>query len=169
MKKLNYLFLSVIAVVFLTLVSCGDDDPGVTPIEAVKERLAGTWAVDASNTTSKVLFGTEDRTDGYTNFALTFNLSGLDIPGGSYTTTLVDEPDPWPSSGTWTFTNPDNITDPAATTFQITRGDGVVIDVNLTETTLELNFSYDQSVHAGDDNRIKAVDGEWTFVLVKQN
>lgn len=169
MKKLNYLFLSVITLTFLTLASCGDDDPGVPPIELVKERLAGTWEVDPNDATSHVSFKGEDRTDFYTTFALTLTPNAKDNPGGSYSTTLVEDPDPWPSNGTWVFTNPDNITTADITNFFITRNDGVLIDVTLTDTKLELVFTYDEAIHDSDNNRVMEVDGEWIFVLVPQN
>lgn len=168
MKKINYLFLPLFAFAFFSLVSCGDDGPETPAYEMVKDRFSATWVVDATKT-NQVLFQSEDRTDSYANFALTVTAGATGVEGGNYSTTLVDEPDPWPSSGSWTFTNVANITDPNASSFSVTRADGVVIQVSgLTETQVVLEFTYDQSTHAQDDNRIKEVDGVWKFTLTKQ-
>lgn len=169
MKKLNYLILLGLSVAFFTFSGCGDDDVQLDPYERVKERLAGTWVIDESGSTSMVVFGgTENRTDAYSGFALTITANAVGDAGGNYTTTTIEEPDPWPSSGTYEIVEPDNITDPNAQTFTVERGDGLLIDVLLTETKLELTFTYDEAAHDQDDNRIKAVDGEWKFVLVPQ-
>ena len=168
MKKINYLFLPFFAFAFFSLVSCGDDGPETPAFEMVKDRLTGTWGVDETQT-NQVVFKTEDRTDSYSGFTLTLTAGGTGEEGGSYSTSLVDELDPWPSSGDWTFTNTDNITDPNTSSFSITRGDGVVIQVSgLSESQVVLEFTYDESTHAQDDNRVSEVTGQWKFVLTKQ-
>lgn len=162
MKKLNNFLLIGIITGFTALVGCGDDNaPEIDPKQAVAERFANTWIV-GTDPASKVLFGSETRTDAYTAFSLTIT------EDNKYTTVEVDDPDPWPNSGSWSFTNPENITSATQNSFSVTRDDGLVMNATLSndDQTLQLTFEFDPETHAGE--RIMAVTGQWTFVLVAQ-
>ena len=162
MNKLNYLLLIGFVLGFMALASCGGDDtPPLDPVEEVTKRFSGTWVVDVADPTSVVMYGSEDRTDAYASFSITFNSNGT----YSTTSAQVDQPTPWPASGGWEFTNPDNITNPEQNSFSITRTDGLVITVNLSgeDSVLDMQFNFDPEVHDGT-----RVDGNWQFVLVAQ-
>ena len=161
MNKIKYLLITTAVVGFFAMTGCGGDDPEVNAVESVTERLTKTWVVDLNNSTSQVLFESENRTDTYDGFKLT-------LAKNSYTTVEVDVLDPWPASGQWQFTDTDNITDPNQNSFSITRGDNLVMNVTLSQddNVMTLNFTYDQATHEGE--RVAAVDGAWTFVLVAE-
>jgi hypothetical protein len=162
MNKLNYFLRTGIIVGLTALAGCGDDNaPEIDPKEAVTERFSNTWIV-GTDATSKVLFGTEPRTDAYSAFSLTIT------EDNTYTTVEVDDPDPWPASGSWSFTNPENITSASQNAFSVTRDDGLIMNATLSnnDKTLQLTFEFDPEIHAGE--RIMAVNGQWTFILVAQ-
>lgn len=161
MNKINFLLLTGIIIGFVGLAGCGDDSgPVINPVDAVTDRFSKIWIVNLTDATSTVMFGTEERTDAYADFQLTIN------DDNTYSTVEISEIDPWPTTGTWQFTDPDDITDPNQNSFFITRGDGLLISVTLSnnDEVIELNFSYDQDIHEGE--RMMAVDGQWKFVLV---
>ena len=163
MKNLKYFLLIAITGAFTALIGCGDkNDPQVDPADAVRERISKTWVVDNTKTANQVMTPAGDRTLDFTNFSLTFT------EDNAYSTTGNPERSPWPASGTWSFTNEDNLTS-TVDTFSITRNDGLVISATLSsnDEQLALSFTYDEALHDGSA-RVNAVDGEWTFILVAQ-
>ena len=160
MKKLSYLLSAGILVAMLAIVGCSKDDGGgITPEDAAGANFAGTWAVGSSGS---VTFDTDDRTSEYTNFTLTVNYSAGQ-GSGTYTATGGQSgASPWPTSGTWSF----NSDTPGAQSFAVTRDDGLVVNVGVTATNLDLNFTFDDGANQG--SRVENVNGSWTFNLVKQ-
>lgn len=162
MNKANYFILIGVILGITALVGCGDDNaPEIDPKEAVTERFSKTWIV-GTDPVSKVLFGAEDRTDAYTDFSLKIT------ENNSYSTVEVADPDPWPASGTWSFASPENITSATQNSFLVTRNDGLIMNATLSDNdeTLTLTFEFNPDVHEGE--RIMAVNGQWTFILVAQ-
>lgn len=162
MKKL--LFISLVTTLGFVLSYCGPDPaPEPTPSELQLEKLAGAYNQSGSRTwtVNEVTFqGSEDRTTEWktTDFRLTFTTSGT-LTGNTYSTSGVVTPGPWPLSGSWSFggtaENP-NIN-------QVLRNDGLEISVSVSETTLSLTFTFDESVHTG--GRVEALSGEYVFTF----
>ena len=163
MKKLNYLLtLAVLGVLFMSVGCDGDDGDDKPAVDVVGEDFQSTW------TATSVQYGSpaEERTSDYSDFTLTIVYSGegagtYSTSGGPKGSGIV----PFANSGTWSFTNPDDVT--TGGSFNITRGDGLVMTVNtLNETTLSLTFEgYDDDVH--ESSRVDAVDGTWSFTFVR--
>lgn len=160
MKKLSYLLSAGVLVAMLAVVGCKKDDGGsITPEDAAGANFAGTWAVGSSGS---VMFDTDDRTTEYSNFTLTVNYSAGQGSGTYSATGGQSGASPWPASGTWSF----NSDTPGAESFAVTRDDGLVVNVALTATDMTMTFTFDDSVNQG--SRVEAVNGSWTFNLVKQ-
>ena len=164
MKKLSYLLSGFVLVALLVASGCGDDDPGGQPAgDVVGQRLDATWTIDATQG-NQVVFASEDRTTDYSTFTLDLSYT-VGQNRGSYTINGGPVGDrPFAStSGTWEFTN--EITDPNATSFQITRSDGVTIQVTtLTDSALSFTFSYDNN---NSGSRTNNLVGQWTFNMVQ--
>ncbi|MDX1629874.1 MAG: hypothetical protein R3345_14300 [Fulvivirga sp.] len=163
MKKLTYLLSAGFLVVLLAAVGCGNDDGGnLSPQDAAGVNFEDTWVV---GTSGSVFFESEDRTADYSNFTLTTVYTAGQGEGTYTTTGGPTGASPWPSSGVWSF----NSNEPDANAFQVTRDDGLVIDVVITGDTMTLNFLFNDASHKTDqEGRIEAVDGNWTFTLSRQ-
>jgi len=160
MKKLSYLLSAGVLVAMLAVVGCKKDDGGgITPEDAAGANFAGTWAVGSSGS---VMFDSDDRTTEYSNFTFTVNYSAGQGSGTYSATGGQSGASPWPASGTWSF----NAESPGAESFAVTRDDGLVVNVALTATDMTMTFTFDDSVNEG--SRVEAVNGNWTFNLVKQ-
>ena len=86
---------------------------------------------------------------------VTFTKTGYMTNSGA---TPDSSPNPWPASGTWKVKG-----DPKVDTgFTITREDGLDITVALTETSLNLRFTFDDDTHK-TGGRNEAVDGAWVM------
>ena len=116
MKKLNYLFSTVILLAVLMTIGCGKDEPSISAEEKLVDKISGTW------TASAVTYNTsDDRTTVYSGFTIT--LSGSKDAGYSYSASVPAAVDFGPfksqTSGGWTFTN--EVTDASASSVGITR------------------------------------------------
>jgi hypothetical protein len=149
MKKLNYLLSAVILLAVLVTVGCSKDDGGPSAEQQVIDRFAKTWTLTSAS------YDDGNVTD-LSGLTLTLSDNFSYSTGGSVTRT----PHPWPSSGTWSFTTP--ITDAAASSFSVTRDDGLVMSVELTDTTLTLNFNFEEGTHS-QTGRTEGIDGQWSM------
>jgi len=147
MKKfLNYLTFALFASLII-FASCGGGDesePSELDIAAEELTTATATLVSVSNTSNGA---TELNWD---DFTITFTGNSA---GGTYTTTGVpaEGEDVWPTNGTWTFTEGSNGS-------SITRQDGTVIGITISDTDLEMSFSYDETIA-----RVKDITGDWVF------
>lgn len=156
-------FLTVIALLCLLLaVSCKKDDPTPPPPEVPGAELAGTWAAERDNAI------TGPAANKFTDFAITITPTTNQV---SYTTTNTGEGDEivFPSSGTFDVEASDNFETGAEI---IRQPDGVPVTSTISNDgqTLTLNFNIDTntaSIDAGNA-RVAGIDGEYTFILDKQ-
>ncbi len=164
MKKLSYLLSGFVLVALFVASGCGDDDGGTPPADVVGQQLDGTWTIDASQTNQVTFETMEDRTDDYATFTLQLNYT-VGQSSGTYEIQGGPAPDrPFPAvSGTWQFTN--DITD-ANASFNITRDDDVVITVSELNTN-ELKFDFTFASGSNSGSRTSAVDGRWSFSMVR--
>lgn len=157
MKKLNYLLSAIVLSGVLFTVGCGGDDaPGITPEQAVLNKLAKTWTI------SSVSF--ENSTSTYADDFAGFTMTLTDAKG--YTTTNSPDFGPFSqnsSSGSWDFVTPP--TDPTVSSFKVTRAaDGLEITIAISDTTMSLTFNFtDDDGDGVHDGREEAVTGAWVF------
>jgi len=157
MKKLNYLLSAVVLLAVLVTVGCSKDDgPGITPEQAVTDRLSKSWDI------SSATLDNQDISD-LTGLTLTIN-DALGYTTNS--TSVARTPNPWPVGGSWAFV--DEITDAADTSFSIRRDDEINIVVALTDTSLTLSFTFDDAIHKGSTGKEEALSGDWVFVFTAQ-
>ena len=130
----------------ISVISCKKDKPEISLQEAAKAKLSTTWILAEG---SSVTLDGEDVTSDYTAFEITFN------PAGTYTT--INGPAAFNTSGTWVF-NGTSLT-------SITRDGDVATTLTLTDTTLMLEFTIDESQIG---SRTTALTGEYVFNLIKE-
>ena len=131
----------------MTTLGCdGDSDPEAEDAsETIKELMVNDGAQWVPNTIMK---------DGYD---VTDQFAGFTLKIGSDQTYEVTNAleTAWPkNTGTWEFADTDGKT--------VRRDDGTLMNVSVTETTLQLVFM------ASVNGRMDGVDGEFTFNLVTQ-
>lgn len=156
MKRLNFLIVLALLGVASFFWQCGSDPaPTKNPQDEQLEKLSKTWKVNSANAVLFSSTGTQQPVSGYDNFEITisgtpgqstFNFNTSGRPPG-----IVG---PWPATGTFTFGSD------FATVF--TRNDGLVITYSVTDTQLQMTFSY---TGAGFTGRVNEVEGNWTFNL----
>ena len=131
-----------------------DKDPEPTPVEpTLKEKATtlmtangGKW--NPAAVTNWVMVEGVNVSDLFKNFTITFTATG-------YTTTGTSPV--WPRVDTWHFKD-DN-----ATSF-IRDSDGKEVTIKVTDTTLEISLTWDQTLY---DGRTKSVAGRHVFTLTK--
>jgi hypothetical protein len=148
MNKIKTTSLTLLLGLFI-LASCKETTPPEPSAREVQMGLlANMWNV-TTGANSVTLDGT-DENGNWDGFTVTFNSDG------SYATSNASDgrDKVWPSQGTWDFKG-----DTGADLNTIIRGDGVSIEIGVTETTLQMSFTYDESIHG----RLGGVDGAWVF------
>lgn len=168
MKKINYLFSSMLIVSFFMLSAskCEKVDPETDNQIAAKALTANTWeATKAVWSESGVdLMQAEDPQ--YTSFTINFtaDTDNADVNGGSFTVTDGGYAFPGNSSDQWEFAS-DKVSDVA--NFTIVRtSDAVEMDVNVSETAATLTVPVAESSTTA---KMYGTTGEITFSLVPQN
>ena len=148
MKKLSYLLSTIVLFSVLLTVGCKKkSDPGPSDEQLQLDRIAKAWTVTAAQ------LGSEDVTDGFTNFSITINDNlGYNASGSTR------DPQPWPSSGSFSFNDGDLNT--------LVRNDGLEMTLNVNDegTTMTLSFTFVEATH--QSGRVEAIDGAWSFNLV---
>lgn len=132
-----------IIVLFLSISSCKDDDSSDSDVQT--QKLTGTWHVGQQGYAKRDGIASNEWND----FTLTF-------AEGRYTTTNTHTA-VWPGQGTWKF-HPENVN-------HIVREDGMLIDIAVTDTTLQLSFTQPETSASG---RTSGVSGQYVFLLYKQ-
>ena len=140
-------------VLFLLLISCGEDGDGggtptptpTDPLDAQAALLNGNWKVKDANSVSK------DGTIVDVFTTMTLNISGGTKDGGNYSTSHNEDSgtEVWPNSGSWTFQGGDKN--------KLQRNDGVVMSISVTESTLRTSFTVSGGIK----------DGNWVFDFIK--
>ena len=147
MKRPRLLTILSLLVVAVTFWQCpSDPPPAQDPKDALLEKLSKTW-----NTTSQTIDSQPET--GHDGFSITIT-STPGQPTFNYTTSgRPSGPTPWAPSGTFTFENDFNTT--------LRRDDGTIVTYSVTDTQLQLNFTYNGAGYTG--SRITVVQGDWTF------
>ena len=154
MKYANKLFAAITTLSLLGMIACGggeDPTPGTGEDKVPGEEITFKWVQGTI---------TGPAADTFEDFSISI---GTTSTAGrlSYTTentnTLV-----FPNSGTLTLPENPNFTSGA----QVTREDGVPVDVKLVDGKLEMKLTVDpdSSVPAGN-SRVAEVSGQYTFLL----
>ena len=140
-------------VLFLLLISCGEDGDGgdtptptpTDPLDAQAALLNGNWKVKDANSVTK------DGTIVDVFTTMTLNISGGTKDGGNYSTSHNEDSgtEVWPNSGSWTFQGGDKN--------KLQRNDGVVMSISVTESTLRTSFTVSGGIK----------DGNWVFDFIK--
>lgn len=147
---LNYLTFALFAslIVFASCDGGGSDpDPEDSALDLALANLVGTATWESFTTSPSGVSDLE-----WSAFTITFTGT---TEGGTYTVAGAPEDvsEVWPNGqSTWTF-NGDTGT-------SITRGDGTVIGITASETTLRMDFTY-----ASTAARINEIEGSWVMNL----
>jgi len=147
MKK-NTLFSFIVLFGFITLVSCKNDEgpePSPSQEEAQAQKLISTWVIGEEGSVSRDDISSNEWKD----FTITFTEN-------TYTTTNTYKT-VWPEQGNWQFVEGD--------INKIKRDDGLIIDIEVGETTLGMTFLLLQN---SQNARLNGVQGEYSFRLIKQ-
>ena len=160
MKTLNIkiikgLFFTCACATLLIFANCGDDsDPSQS--EEINPSAAETNAslLDKNWSLSSATNAGTPR-DEWTGFTLKFDLD-TDLAGGSYTASGIPSDEganlAWSTSGTFTA-NSDLTT--------LTRNDGIVMTLVVSETALNVSFTVPES-----SGRVDGFTGAWVFKMV---
>lgn len=143
MKK-SYYFIILLSSLLVFTACKKDDDNGPTAEELQIQKLTGTWSVGSEGSVSR-----DNTSSGeWADFTLT-------LGENTYSTTNT-VPEVWPVQGVWSFAGND--------VNQIAREDGVVINVEVSETELTLSFNIPDEITS---SRVQGITGDYIFVLTK--
>ncbi|UII26785.1 hypothetical protein LVD15_26410 [Fulvivirga maritima] len=141
MKNPYLLYFLVVFVFFVT--SCSNDDSGTpNPEEVQIELLKGSWRA------TQVTLNETDQ-DGWDDFEIEFTEE-------TYITTNT-QTQIWPESGSWHFVE--------GSLNQMERGDGIVIDFQVTGSALTMTFMFSSTHSSG---KLNGLDGVYAFQFQKQ-
>ena len=153
MKIMKSLFLACTCATLLIFANCGGgggDDPVAAPTAAEKNALLldKDWSLSSATNAGTTR-------DEWTGFTLKFGIDS-DLAGGTYTASGIPAEDTdklvWSTSGT--FTASSDLT-------TLTRNDGIVMTLVVSETALNLSFTVPES-----GGRVDGFTGAWVFKMV---
>jgi len=128
----------------IQLSGCGEGgatDPAPSAQDAIKAKLtANKWNLQTATVDGV------DKTAVYQGLAVTFT-------SGNYSST--NGGGIWPASGTWSFNSVDGTS--------IKRDDGIIVNVEITDTTLKLSFTWSKNTLGG--GKIGSVSGQHTLLF----
>ncbi len=151
-KSINQITRVIVAFALMLLFTNCDkevkpDDIPISDLEKVQAlvltNLSSSWS--SSSFTRDGL----DSSAEFTNFILTIGDKTYSSQNGLHV---------WPSSGSWQFVE--------GKTDQITRDDGVIIDVSVNDTSLTLSFKFEENVFTSG-GRGQTISSSLVFVLNK--
>ena len=153
-KIIKTLFFVGSCAALLIFTNCGsddDDDGGEVTLSAAEANallLDKDWSLSSATNA-----GTPR--DEWTGFSLKFGLD-TDLAGGSYTASGIPSDEganlAWSTSGTFTANN--DLT-------ALTRNDGIVMTLVISETALNVSFTVPES-----SGRVDGFTGAWVFKMV---
>lgn len=147
MKSFKFLLAAALLGTLLTYSGCGSKKgPTLTPADAQLAKLSKTWKLTTATLDNAAQTG-------YANFQLTVTGTAGQTTFG-YSTTGRPALSPWASSGTFTFG-----TDVST---QVVRDDGLPITYSVTDTQLQVTFTYNGAGIAGRVNNVKGV---WVYTF----
>ena len=148
MKSLKSYVTVALLGVCLAFISCGDDPPPATTAQDDQlTKLSKTW------TAKTVTYQDIDQSTAYKNFTLTISGTNGQEPF-DYSTTGRPSTSPWAASGKFTFSPTD------FATVAIRDDNDLLVTYSVTDTKLEMNFTYDGAGFAGRTGNVKGI---WVF------
>jgi hypothetical protein len=141
-KIVKLFAVALVSIVLVQISSCGTNPP--SPADVVKAKLtaATSWKVQSATVDGV------DQTAIYKNLALSFSATGYTSTNGGAV---------WPASGTWSFNNTDGTA--------VKRDDGLIITVEVTDTTLKLSYTWTKTTLSG--GRAESVKGSQVLTFTK--
>ncbi len=148
--KLNLVLVTLLAVALLN--GCKKkEEPTKSDEEIQLEKLSKTWAL-GTGSDAVTYEGTPVATD-WAGFTLT-------LGNKTYSSANAFSPDIWPASGSWDF---GKNTDGSTNVNVMVRDDGTEISIQVTDTSLKLQFTY-----SATGGRLTGIEGDWVFDMVPQ-
>jgi hypothetical protein len=164
MKKINYLFSSMLIAAFfmLTGMDCGGKvDPEKNTKQKAAEALSAVeWEAESVMSEGTDLMTLEGDAAQYTSFTMNFDAdaTNADIKGGTYSVTDGGYAFSDGASGNWEFVGEPT----SASSFKIKRGSDVEMDVTVSATALTLEFDIPASASA----KMNGTEGPIVFNLI---
>ena len=156
MNKLSYALTALFFGSLIILSSCNKTTPN--PEKTAEEKqidlLTNTWVVKSG--VNAITIGGVDVSTDWASFVLTMG-------NKTYNSTGANQPNVWPSSGTWDFATSGSTVD-INTIIRSSVGSALEISINVTENTLRMQFDYDTSING----KLSGTDGTWIFNMVPQ-
>ena len=152
-KIIKTLFFVGSCAALLIFTNCGGGDdtaeaPSLTPAEANALLLDKDWSLSSVTNAGTIR-------DEWTGFTLKFGID-TDLAGGTYTASGIPSDEganlAWSTSGT--FTASSDLT-------TLTRNDGIVMTLVVSETALNVSFTVPES-----SGRVDGFTGAWVFKMV---
>lgn len=137
-------FSIIISIAFFQISGCGSNAPALSATDAVKAKLI---AVSNWKMQSATVDGV-DQTATYKGLALSFSATGYTSASGGAV---------WPASGTWSFNSADGTA--------VKRDDGLIITVEVTDTSLKLSYTWTKTTLGG--GRVESIKGAQVITLTK--
>jgi hypothetical protein len=134
---------SVVITLLLQIMGCGSSDPAPSAQDAVKAKLtSGKWNMQTAQVDGV------DKTATYAGLSVTFTSTSYSTTNGKAL---------WPASGSWSFVD--------AAGKKVKREDGTEIDVEVTDTSLKLSFSWTKTNLGG--GRVESIAGKHVLSFTK--
>jgi hypothetical protein len=152
-KIIKTLFFVGSCTALLIFTNCGGDDDDIeqavpTPAEANALLLDKDWSLSSVTNAGTIR-------DEWTGFTLKFGID-TDLAGGTYTASGIPSDEganlAWSTSGT--FTASSDLT-------TLTRNDGIVMTLVVSETALNVSFTVPES-----SGRVDGFTGAWVFKMI---
>lgn len=152
MKIFRYKFLMIVVASIAFIVSCSDDEAGITEDEKNSKQLAGTWVLGSN--LSKVEKDGKDITSQYSNFSIFFTEQFGYFAQGDPNNIIHPE-------GTWKYAEGD------FSKILLNNDERpITIAINEDQTALTLTFSNDDNKPLG--SRMIGITGAYTFILSRK-
>lgn len=144
MYKLIAIVILSILVIQISGCKSKDDNPTPSATDAVKAKLtaANPWNIQTATVDGV------DQTALYKGLTLTFTATGFTSTNGGTV---------WPASGTWLFNNTEGTS--------IKRDDGLIIAIEVTDTTLKLSYTLANTTLGG--GRVESLKGAQVLTFTK--
>lgn len=144
-KIFNLIAVVLVSIVLLQISGCGGNTtPTLSASDAVKAKLtaATSWKMQSATVDGV------DQTATYKGLALAFTATAYTSTNGGVV---------WPTSGTWSFNSTDGTS--------LKRNDGLVIALDVTDTTLKLSFTWATTTLSG--GKVDSVKGQTVLNFTK--
>jgi hypothetical protein len=146
-KIVKLIAVALVSIALVQISGCGgggNGTPTLSASDAVKAKLtaATSWKVQSATVDGV------DQTAIYKNLALSFSVAGYSSTNGGTV---------WPATGTWSFNDANGTT--------VKRDDGLIISVEVTDTSLKLSYTWAKTTLSG--GREESVKGAQVLTFTK--